>query len=244
MIHVAIGEDTYGAVRRVKGTSIVTKFFMLQALPIYPLESYYLVRLGRKSGTGIPLVAYQTKRKIVGLPCRRINRLSVIVAYIRGVGAAMVLFPTIFFMGGAVMRLSNANFRPDKFAQLAAMVFGIVLALGLAFSLPSYILTFYVPSRERAIRLVCARVLGVAADLANVRHDVQSDIVNLIAEFLAQNGIADFNDVIRRPNSFDRNVLDVALVLTRIRLGRGDAPETREAETDTLLRAIEVVPDK
>jgi hypothetical protein len=238
MIHVAIGTDTYGAVRRLGRTSVVTKFFMLQALPIYPLESYYLVRLGRTFASGVPLLACETQRKIIGIRCRKINRLSVIVAYARALAAVMVIFPSIVFFMAVIMRLCDANFHPDEFVQLIEWIAGVVLVLGLALALPTYYLTFHVPQREAGIRRACARVLGVAADPAHVHPDIVPEIGKQVDELLAQRGITDLDGILQRPHSFSRDVLDLALARTRARLGLGDAPEKHEFGTDSLLRAI------
>jgi hypothetical protein len=213
---------------------------MLQMLPIYPLESYYLSRLGRRSSRGVPLNASETQRAIQGIPCRKIYPLSVIVAYVRAVGAVMVVFPSVFFFFLVVMRLSGANDRLDTFAQIVLMIAEIVFVMGLMLSLPTYALTFRVPERERRIRQVCERVLGVAADPASVREDVVKEIDKAVAASLAKAGITDLEQTVRRPHGNSRNVLDMALVRTRAKCILGGSPETCESDTDLLLQAIDV----
>ena len=114
-----------------------------------------------------------------------------IVAYLRALGAVMVIFPAIVFFMTVVMRLSSPNFHPDELGQLITRIAGVVLALGLALTLPTYYLTFHAPQRERGIRRARARVLGVAADPAHVHQDIVPEIGRRVDELLAQHGITD-----------------------------------------------------
>jgi hypothetical protein len=49
MIHVTVGSDTYGRVKTVGTTPIVTRVGMISSLPVFPLESFYFVRVGERT---------------------------------------------------------------------------------------------------------------------------------------------------------------------------------------------------
>ena len=240
MIHVAVGTDVYGAVRSVDRTPIVTKFAMLQFLPIYPLESYYLCRLGKRAGSHVPFVGGTSKRQIIGILCNRINRLSALVAYVRGLGAAMALFASIVLFIFGVGMLSDRNFQFEKERQIGAVVVGSVLAGGLLLSLPTYLFTFLVPERERRVRLACARVLGIAADPANVKLEVAKAMIVQADEFLSKHVATDLAAVLCRPADVGRRTLDMLLVRTA-QIGTGDTSKNHEVDTNRILQAIDLL---
>jgi hypothetical protein len=84
MFHVHMGTDTYGKVKQVGPTAVVTKFAMVSGMPLLPLESYYYAGTGEEEG--IPIL--MTMRKVHGLPLARLNMLSVVIAYARAVSGA------------------------------------------------------------------------------------------------------------------------------------------------------------
>lgn len=104
MIVVTIGADSYGRVKSVDGTPVVTKFGMLSGLPIWPICSYYRYGGDMRSLSGIPLVFHLENVLVHGLPLSRIDRLSVAMAYLRGLAGAMILFGSM--AGGETASIS------------------------------------------------------------------------------------------------------------------------------------------
>jgi hypothetical protein len=96
-IHVVSGTDTYGRVKTVSGTPIVTKFAMLQLLPIYPIQSFYSTGSGPTETTGIPFLASTKSVPIHGFPLASLDLISVLLAYVR---AACGLFLIVDFIAG------------------------------------------------------------------------------------------------------------------------------------------------
>ena len=96
MIHVSVGTDTYGRVKQVDGTPIVTKFGMVSAMPVFPIQSYYFMRFGEAASAGIPFLAAFHSTPIVGIPLARLDKLSVVMTYARGLFGGMAIIGFIF----------------------------------------------------------------------------------------------------------------------------------------------------
>src|SRR4051794_39809742 len=79
---VTFGSDTYGRVKTVDSTPIVTKFGMVSAFPVFPLESFYFIRSGESTSEGIPFLAQVHSTGIKAIPLARVDKLSVLMAYI------------------------------------------------------------------------------------------------------------------------------------------------------------------
>jgi hypothetical protein len=241
MIHVAVGTDVYGAVRSVDRTPIVTKFAMVQFVPIYPLGSFYLGRLGEKTGFQSPLIGGLSQRALTGIQCDRINRLSVLVAYARGVGAVLAFLGTIILFIFLVGMLSDGALQLSKERQLTIVVAASMLAGGLLLAIPTYLFTVIVPQRERRIRHACARVLGIAADPAEVKSEIASEMILRTCQLLEERGIPDLGVVLSGAQGYGLDALDTLLVRTRARIMCGDASTRHEADTDRILQAIDLI---
>ncbi len=100
MIHVHAGTDTFGRVKAVAGTAIVTKFAMFQFLPVFPLKSYYFIGKGPTTKYGIPFFASTHEASIVGLPLASLDVASVVMAYLRAVAGAMVIIGFMVMVPG------------------------------------------------------------------------------------------------------------------------------------------------
>ena len=241
MIHAIFGTDVYGAVRSVEHTPVVTKFEMIQGIPIKPLESYFLGRLGKESRSGVPFIAEQIDREIIGFPCNRINRLSVFATYVRAVCAILVLISILPLFSLVVIRLSDPTFNFDSEKQIIAIVLGGVLAGGLLLVFPTYLFTVIVPLRERRIRHACARVLGIAADPANIKLEIANVMIVQANEFLRTQQIPDLDAVLCRPKDHGLQVLDMLLVRTRAQIQNDGKSISDEFNTDRLLEAMDLL---
>jgi hypothetical protein len=160
------GSDTYGRVKTVGGTPIVTKFFMANGFPIYPLQSYYFSRSDEVAGSGIPFLS-QYELSITGIPLARIDRTSVIVAYLRGLCGLLTLFGSIgaLFVLGMLLRGDQGGVGPAVLEGMYGLT--VFLAIGVVCGG----LTYLVPltsRRERRIRLYCGELLGFCADPARI----------------------------------------------------------------------------
>jgi hypothetical protein len=180
-MHVVAGTDTYGRVKSVCGTPIVTKFAMLQILPIYPLQSFYFVGWGPTKTLGIPCLAGTESGTFHGIPLASVDAVSVVMAYVRGVCGFLAIVGVMpgmaFLVGGPP---------GDKNGELAMYV---ILALG-ATGVVAGLLTYAIPlvsHRERSIRRYCAEILVVAADPARVRYDMSAILAEYAQSYQGEN---------------------------------------------------------
>ncbi len=223
MYHVSVGSDTYGRVKKLGATSIVTRFGMVSGLPVFPLESFYLIRLGHLTSKGIPFIAQVHSRLIEGIPLARLDLLSVVMAYGRGLLGAIVLGGFISSFMLFMMWMTGEQF--DHVQVIIAKCAGACLGLGTIASLGTYLVPFQMTSRERNIRRSCGMILGISADPARVRVDFAKSIESFLSETKADPGI---------PGLFHE------LALTRVRIALGSPPVALEHHTDDLLKRIEI----
>jgi hypothetical protein len=218
---ISAGTDTYGRVKAVCGTPIVTKFAMLQFLPVFPLQSFYFLGAGATETTGIPLLASSQSAVIYGIPLASVDTTSVFMAYARGVFGALAVCGFIVIVPG-IMYLTGENL--DDFAILATRGLLIALIVGIVGGLLTYAIPV-TPRREREIRQYCAEVLGVSADPARV----QADWGVMIEEFVNQSSW---------PQGDPRIQLLRELVFTRAKIAKAIDPVRMELKTDELLEEL------
>ncbi len=223
MTAVIAGTSTYGRVKSVKGTPIFTQFFMLQLLPLYPLQSYYFIGHGEKEMKGVPFLASQTTAAIHGIPLATVDRTSVAMAYVRGlfgglaVAGCMAFIPIIIYFTGE---------RLDAFAQVVTAGLIVAFLVGVT----GGALTYAVPltsNRERDVRSYCAEWLGIAADPALVTSEISATIERKAMQSNVANSVGT-----------DRKILILQLVVTRSRIARGLECARMEALTDQLLEEL------
>jgi hypothetical protein len=219
MITVSAGTDTYGRVKNVSGTPIVTKFAMLQFLPIYPLRSFYFSRSGPTEIEGVPLVAGTRSTTIIGIPLASLDIASVLLAYVRGLFGAFVLvgFVVLLIPGFMYLTGEHAGGLPTNFLRG-------VLALFLAGALGG-LLTYAIPlttRREKDIRRYCGELLGIAADPARVTSEASAKLAGHV-EALSPSGEPSRAALIRE------------LVMTRAKIASSSDIEHIEKRTDELL---------
>lgn len=168
MTSISVGTDTYGRVKAVSGTPVVTRFAMLQFLPVYPLQSFYFVKAGPSSATKIPFLGRTYFASVVGIPLSSLDPASVAMAYVRAIFAtlticgAMVLVPGIMYLTGE---------RLDGLAMIMTRGLLFALIVGVVGGILSYAVPL-TPYREKEIRRLCAEQLGISADPARVPSDV------------------------------------------------------------------------
>ena len=232
MVAVHAGSDTYGRVKKVGSTPVVTKFGMVSAFPLFPLESYYYA--GEGNPQGIPFV--YTSKAIYGLPLARLDTLSVLMAYARGIFGALTVAGFFYFIMLYIEWIGGNGRGPDAVALAMRNVLLLCLLVGVSGGLLTYLVPFQITHREMQIRSACAEVLGISADPANVRADIAHAILANISKQAQQNPIP-------RPagvhESADKHrYLALQLVAVRAQIALGEEPESREIETDDLLRRI------
>ncbi|MBI3861216.1 MAG: hypothetical protein HY290_04915 [Planctomycetia bacterium] len=231
MVHVHGGLDTYGKVKKVGGTPIVTRFVMVALIPLVPLESYYFMGEGKDEG----ILFVYTSKSIYGLPLEHLDPLSVLMAYARGVfGAFLVMgvfsLAIVYSNWGGVNRA-----RPNDFDTVAQYVMAGGLGIGIPGGLITYLWPFQTTRREREIRLACGEGLGICADPAFVQEDVAETIMNDTLE-LAWADNSDAGLPQKRPALVRRLIIARA----RIALGLAESREDLESETDDVLRELEI----
>lgn len=223
MIFVQAGTETYGRVKAVQGTPIVTKFAMLQFLPLWPLQSYYFGGFGERTSIGIPLIAHEQSVAIHGIPLARIDRMSVTMAYARGLFGAMLVIGFLAIVPG-IMFLTGERLDPWVLTVVRVLV-GVFVAGVLGGAL-TYIIPF-TSKREREIRSSCAIVLGVAIDPAQVAPEVVAWIEQSL------NGAESIHE-----NDAVRDELIRHLIASRCAIAQGLNVSAMEQETDKVLNQL------
>ncbi len=226
------GTDTYGKVKRVGPTTIVTKFAMLSALPLWPVESYYYAGPGESRTEGIPFISWSTTTAIRGMPLARIDRLSVLMAYIRAVCGTMLVFGSfsIIFL---VMSLNNRQL--DNFQYGATCFLLILFCAGALGGILTYCLPYQMTRRESDIRRACGELLGICADPALVRQDVAQAVLTSLRD---QDTAGNCDPFDARPVRVDRRDSLVQLARVRAMMALRQSGESLERRTDELLAQI------
>ena len=217
---VAAGTDTYGRVKTVGGTPIVTKFAMLQGLPIYPLQSFYFMGTESTEMSGVPFIASSQTVVISGIPLARVDRLSVAMAYVRGILAALVvvgcmsIVPVIMYFTGEHL---------DEFAKKALRSLIICFIVGVSGGVLTYAVPLN-PRRERRIRRYCGEVLGISADPARVFPETAVAIEEYVAQVASQENHDD-----------SRFVIVQQLISCRSKIAQGIDANAMERQTDEIV---------
>jgi hypothetical protein len=214
---VTAGSDTYGRVKTVAGTPIVTKFAMLQAFPVWPLESFYYIGKSKGTFSGIPLLAWSQTESIRGIPLARIDKLSVLMTYFRAICAILAIPGPILVVTLAVSTIGR---RIDGFvvALIVASLIATIAGL-LTYALP------LMGHREREIRQHCGQLLGLSIDPARVRSEVSSQITSHL-------------DRSRGSDEDGRSELLRRLVKTRAMISQTTDKHRLELATDELLEQL------
>lgn len=179
---VSFGSDTYGRVKSVNGTAIVTKFFMLNGFPVYPLASFYFVGQSMVESSEIPFLGSIEKIEVNGLPLTRLDRTSVVIAYARGLFAAMTLLGCIALFFVLVNSLTGEQLDDIGTALMHALL--SCGSIGLACGLLSYVIPL-TSQRERSIRKFCGEILGISADPARVSVGSLSSIERCLSSLIS-----------------------------------------------------------
>jgi hypothetical protein len=238
MIWVTAGTDVYGAVRKVDKTPVVTKFAMLQLMPIYPLESFYFARMGPASHAGIPFLLGQSSQSILGLRLARIDRTSVWTAYVRGIAAAILVVGFMGTLFGLYMTMtSNINPR-DPVQRNLLPVAVAVLTAAVLLGAPTYYFTYVVPDREKRIRQFCGEILGIAADPAHVELETAKELIRLAREALARTGITEPTRAARNLAAASADQKRLLLVLARGMIAVKGTSDALEALADSILESV------
>jgi hypothetical protein len=221
MYHVTVGSDTYGRVKKVGSTPIVTKFGMLSGFPVFPLESFYFAGFGETTSEGIPFLAQSHSTAIEGIPLARVDKLSVFMAYARGLFGTMTI---VGFIGAFMIFMTwiTGEQINDRMSTIATGV-GACLGLGIVAGACTYFVPFQMTRRERNIRRLCGTILGIAADPARVRGDFARSIERSLDGGLI---VAGQTEILSE------------LVRTRLRIALGEARLPLEDLTDELLERV------
>lgn len=157
--------DTFGRVKTVRGTSVVTRFRGVKMIPLLPTASFYV---------GENAAEHQDEGAFVAIPCARIDRTSVAMAYWRGLCAGLLLFGFVAIVPLYSLWL-GAGPGPDALGILKMKVLIVLFCVGAV----GGILSYFVPTisqRERQIREHCGVVLGPAIDPAQVTRAAADEI--------------------------------------------------------------------
>lgn len=232
MILVTFGSDTYGRVKKVATTSIITKFGMVQFAPVVPLESFFYARRGISNSDLISLVFGVEATTARAIPLARIDKFSVAMAYFRGFCGALTIVGCMSLVP-AVMHFSGE--RLDQVAIMFTQALVACLIVGTLSGVLSYCLPGQVGSRQKRIRGACGEVLGIYADPAMFRRDIAKAMETFI-----RSGVA--HDKLRadaRSGGADKTLeARLELVLTRLHIALDARDQGLEQRSDELIESI------
>jgi hypothetical protein len=225
-MHVHVGLDTYGKVKSVGGTSIVTKFFMVNGVPVYPLESFYFSAAEGQALDERPFLGLRLP--VTGIPLARVDRASVLIAYLRGLCGVLVVvgfIGSIFMIVPLLMGPQGMAVDPVKTLQGMLCVLGVGIVVGA--------LTYAIPlasRRERLIRRHCGELLGFCADPARTHADLAAQ---MFQEQLSGASSADMSEA-----ALSRLNCLLQLIKARCRIAGGQHVREMEQTTDELLARL------
>lgn len=224
------GTYIYGSVKKVDGTSIATSFAMLMGFPLWPIESLYYAGRGESKFQGIPFVFGGTATAIRGLPMAAMDRLSVLITYVRAVSLVLAVITGMVFL---------ISFVPDKQGKFGAptptqtLIERYAGLSGFVLSVSAGILTYCfwakASQRERAIRHACGQVLGIAADPAFLSCELAESLRQGIANTsmpAAPGEVQEMIDVVRQ------------LIEVRAQMALGFPREHLGRRTEDLLKQL------
>lgn len=227
MVTLIVGTDTFGRVKSVGGTPIITKFAMLQFLPLFPLQSFYFTAMGKPQVSGIPFVVLSKSAAIYGIPLARVSRTSVAMAYIRGGFGAMTIVGFLAMVPGMMYLMGEPL---DDLALMALRGLVTSFAVGSLGGL----LTYLVPlasRRERRIRSACGVVLGICVDPARVPVATVEGLEASLEDPVLRETMESAKE--------SKIGIILRLIVARARMARGLGVEEAERDTDELLDRLE-----
>ncbi len=224
---VSVGTDTYGRVKTVGNTAIVTKFFAVGGFPLGAVTSYYLVGKRKFPADKPPLADIRQLGPVEAVPLRRIDAASERMALIRGCLGVLVLVGALFSgFPLMILWLDPKPARPrGEFRTVVVTGAVVTLAVGCLGGLATYA-RGSAPPREATIRRRCGELLGICIDPAAVTEDS----ARWIYDFVTQDG---------QPGADVRLNLLRELVTIRCLLARNRPQTTEEAATDKLLERLD-----
>lgn len=215
-----LGTCTLGHVKEIAGTPVVTKFVMLQALPIYPLESYYYSGETPGETYWLPFIVTIQSTDVHGPVLTRLDWHSVAMAYLRGICLAigfvgfLALIPYVRYLTGEQLTVLEKSTFP-----IILSCFTTACVVGwLSYRVP------VTPTRERRIRQYCGEQLGIGVDPARVSAEVAANMEARVA----RNTPSENDDQARVS-------LIHQLVTARANIAQGIDTRAMEQKTDELL---------
>ena len=159
----------------------------------------------------------------MGIPLARLDKLSVVMTYARGLFGGMAIIGFIFTFMAFMMWVTGEHL--DELAQTMVACAGVCFALGVFAGLCTYLFPLQTTRRERAIRRSCRAILGIAVDPARMRPDFARTVDGMLQQSPAPTGPA---------------ALVHELVRTRARIALGEPALALEDHTDDLLERIRI----
>jgi len=219
----SVGTEFYGRVKSVQQLPIVTSFWMFNYIPILPRESWYCRKI-KSEFAGVPLIASTERFEVDGIPLAKLDAASVVISYLRALGAVGLIISVLWSVMFVVMYLnpSPAAVQPDGFVYAVFSIGAIGTAVGG--------ITYVIPlcsRRERRIRQVCHEVLGWAIDPAVVTKPMSQRLLAFINELSQASGRIDSTQELMQ-----------MLVVTRCRIAQGQDRNDNEARTTQILEEL------
>jgi hypothetical protein len=196
---------------------------MISSLPVWPQRSFYYGPPGRPNRDSEAFLGDGGSASILTLPLSRIDKLSVAIAYFRGLIGALAI---VFFMGTFMkFMIWITGERVDEIGILIGNISMAGLAVACAFGSLTYLLPLQTSARERAIRRNVGAVFGMAFDPAKLERST----IPFLEERLDDN----------IPNT-TLQTLRHELTRTRLQIGISGSDESLEHSTDDLLEQIRI----
>lgn len=220
-----VGSDVYGRVKEVGGTPVITRFVMVQHVPVFPLRSFYYLGESKAWRQRIPFVVTFSKTQIRAIPLERIDWLSVAITYLRGVCAILMIPMVAVAVMVLATSLTKAGPPLDETRMLFLKVVTVVGVAAIAIGAVSYYLPL-LTAREERIRTHCGALLGMCIDPAQITADQAR---RLEEEVETMKGAA-----------LDERYLKLTrhLVIARARIAQDRDVDQMEARTDQILERM------
>lgn len=225
-IHATAGTDTYGKVKTVLRTPVVTEFTMLQFLPLYPVRSYYFFSTAKAKTGGVPFFLSTHTAKVHGIPLVRVDKASVVMAYLRAVFALLLVGGFLWFIVGIDI------YQGKPVDRVQWIIFEVMLSMFIVGTVGGT-LTYVVPvlsQREKHIRLFCGELLGIGVDPAMVLPEQAQRMEKRAGSVALRGG--------RTNPLLTRNDCLHELISVRSWIAQGQDAGHLEARTDELLERL------
>ncbi|MEH2050689.1 hypothetical protein [Nostoc sp.] len=213
MVRIPIGTKTFGAIKAIESTPLITQFFMIGYVPIIPIKSFYLLH---EYEVERGLLSHKQEMRIINL--KNISFISVGFAYLRAFFIISAFFSIAYLLTG---QGSSQNI----LIPIALFTLSVTIIFF------SYKLSQQISITEKTIRKAAYSSIGLAIDPAIIEEEIARNISHLLDLELKRNGCNDWKLLleeiaqntsffkIRKNEKYSINTKNLLLVKIRAAIG-------------------------